>query len=384
MDTDQLIERFNELFAAHADFAKINRTHDVLRFLQQECRRIEQVPEMLPLLGPIGNESQATLKTGLFCGWFSLCIARHLRAPESTLRFAFLAGLVQDIGLLRNRSDTPAPLPQTGAGLRAYERHPLVSCRILEQVPGIPTEIIAAVREHHEMPDGSGFPIGLLGSEGSGVGRILSTSNAFWTYRMRRPGFTLGHIVPLCLFAHSQSFTPECRAGLELIRESNLTASRRFDDTEIPEVIARLLGRSELLKQWHVAAREVGESLQHNRSPETGRICRLIDRIDRGVESSGILNDAMMRWATHVIATSHATAFGEMEELEALHSELNAQLHLVNCMLESEVIEPETATEELTERIGKMKDLESALPASYGYTTEVEPQGGSQKEIVIG
>lgn len=384
MQTDQLILRFNELFAAHPDFAQLNRTHDVLRFLQQECRRIEQASELLPLLGPIENESQATLETALFCAWFSLCLARQLRVPESTLRFAFQAGLVQDIGLLRVRSGSANRLPQTAAGLRAFERHPLVSCRILEQVPGIPTEIIAAVREHHEMADGSGFPVGLLGSEGSNVGRILSTSNAFWSYRMRRTGFGLGHVIPICLFSHSQSFTPECRAALELIRGANLGASRRFEDAEIPEVVARLLGRVELLRQWHRLALGVALELEHAQEPMTGRICRLVDRIDKGVESSGILTEAMMRWAMHVVGTGHVSAYAEMEELEALHNELNAQLHLVKCLLEVAISEPDVQTGSLGQHVEKMEKLQSALPAAHGYTMPVRPQDKPQKDIVIG
>lgn len=384
MQTDQLISRFNELFAAHPDFAQINRAHDTLRFLQQECRRIEQASEILPLLDPIENESRATLDTGLFCAWFSLGLARQLRAPESTLRFAFQAGLLQDIGLLRTRTDTSNRLPQTAAGLRAFERHPLVSCRILEQVPGIPTEIIAAVREHHEMADGSGFPVGLLGSEGSAVGRILGTSNAFWSYRMRRSGFTLGHVIPICQFSHSQTFTPECRAALELIRGANLSATRRYQDAEIPEMVARLLGRVELLRNWHRLTRVVTLEFEHAQEAPISRVCRLIERIDKGVESSGILTDAMMRWAMHVVTTGHVAAYAEMEELEALHNELNAQLHLVSCLLEVAIHEPDVPTGNLGRHVERMQTLQRALPSAPGYTLQIAPGESQGQDIVIG
>lgn len=377
MQTDQLISCFNELFAAHPDFAQINRTHDTLRFLQQECRRIEQATEILPLLDPIRNESRATLDTGLFCAWFSLSLARQLRVPESTLRFAFQAGLVQDIGLLRSRAEAGNRLPQTAAGLRAFERHPLVSCRILEQVPGVPTEIIAAVREHHEMADGSGFPVGLHGSEGSSVGRILSTSNAFWGYRMRRKGFTLGHVKPICQFSHSQSFSPECRAALDLIRSANLGASRRFQDSEIPELIARMLGRVELLRKWHRLAQLAALEFEQVQDALSARICKLVDRIDKGVESSGILTEAMMRWAMHVVTTAHTASYAEMEELEALHNELNAQLHLVKCLLEIANGEPDVHTASLAGHIEKMSDVQQALPSAPGYTLQINPGAGT-------
>ena len=57
---------------------------------------------------------------------------------------------------------------------RQLYSHPLVSALLLERHHEYPKEVIRAVREHHEVLDGSGYPGGLAGAAISPWGRIVS------------------------------------------------------------------------------------------------------------------------------------------------------------------------------------------------------------------
>jgi HD-GYP domain-containing protein (c-di-GMP phosphodiesterase class II) len=59
------------------------------------------------------------------------------------------------------------------------ETHPVVGYDVLKGSAGISPEILDAVRHHHELLDGSGYPDGLCASSISDVVRILTISDIF-------------------------------------------------------------------------------------------------------------------------------------------------------------------------------------------------------------
>jgi HD-GYP domain-containing protein (c-di-GMP phosphodiesterase class II) len=96
-------------------------------------------------------------------------------------------GLLHDIGKLAisNRIlDKPARL--TGAEFARIKEHPLVSERIIAQVPGC--EHLAPVAgAHHERLDGSGYPRGLSAAELTTPMRVLAVADVYEALTSERP-----------------------------------------------------------------------------------------------------------------------------------------------------------------------------------------------------
>jgi putative nucleotidyltransferase with HDIG domain len=70
------------------------------------------------------------------------------------------------------------------------ETHPAAGYEALKGTPGISSEILDAVRHHHEYLDGSGYPDGLGGDDISDIVRILTISDIFAAlieYRRYKP-----------------------------------------------------------------------------------------------------------------------------------------------------------------------------------------------------
>jgi putative nucleotidyltransferase with HDIG domain len=59
------------------------------------------------------------------------------------------------------------------------ETHPAIGYDALQGTPGLPPEILDAVRHHHEYLDGSGYPDGLGAANISDLVRILTISDIF-------------------------------------------------------------------------------------------------------------------------------------------------------------------------------------------------------------
>lgn len=109
----------------------------------------------------------------------SLLIGKaHGLIPEA-LQDLGLVALLHDIGKLRL---PPAlALPQQGMSvpeLARYREHVGESV-LLAKGMGLPSGILLAIAQHHEMADGSGFPLRIRGEELCVAGRILSLVNHY-------------------------------------------------------------------------------------------------------------------------------------------------------------------------------------------------------------
>ncbi len=107
--------------------------------------------------------------SGMLASWMEL-------AP-AVIDEVVLAGLIHDIGKIRmNRSliiDND-PTPERQEMLR---RHVLLAYELLRDVPGLPPNVLAAVTQHHEYRDGSGYPLALSGDGINQFARIVTVAD---------------------------------------------------------------------------------------------------------------------------------------------------------------------------------------------------------------
>lgn len=110
-------------------------------------------------------------------------LARHCRALELDFE---AVGWMHDIGKLalpRTILDKPGPLTPRERAL--VELHPLVGECLLERLPGT-SELLPAVRSHHERWDGGGYPDRLAGFHIPLAARILALADSFDAMTSRR------------------------------------------------------------------------------------------------------------------------------------------------------------------------------------------------------
>jgi len=121
---------------------------------------------------------------------YSIMLARALgwKAAPTTFRVG-LAGLFHDIGLKeidRKIIDTPRA-SLTRAERILYETHALRSAEILNSSGTVPEEVVQAVSQHHEDPNGFGYPRGLKGAEITPLAKLLAVADAFCEFAVKNP-----------------------------------------------------------------------------------------------------------------------------------------------------------------------------------------------------
>jgi HD-GYP domain-containing protein (c-di-GMP phosphodiesterase class II) len=114
-------------------------------------------------------------------------IATLLGFESTELRGLSRAALLHDIGKLAISSrilDSPGRL--TEAEFAKIKEHPLVTGRILDQVPGF-SELSPVASAHHERLDGSGYPQGLTAPELTTPMRVLAVADVYEALTAARP-----------------------------------------------------------------------------------------------------------------------------------------------------------------------------------------------------
>ncbi len=148
---------------------------------RQRSQLLEEI-SLLPLPAPVAfqltllRETRPAawmhaLRAAVTAAW----LAVRLGGNRYDQRHMALAGVTHDLGLLH----LDPLLEQSGKLLsrdqqRQLDLHPVLSTAQLERHHEIPRAVLAAVLEHHELLDGSGYPRHLVGQAISTWGRALA------------------------------------------------------------------------------------------------------------------------------------------------------------------------------------------------------------------
>ena len=157
------------------------RTRSLLR------RSVEGFSMVDALVSAVDNKDRYTCRHSEEVLVHALALARHLGLDADAVQTVTVAALLHDVGkigipdaILRK------PGALTGEEFEAVKRHPSLGAAIVAAVPGL-SEILDAVRGHHERWDGGGYPAGLRGEETPLLARLLAVADAYSAMTSDRP-----------------------------------------------------------------------------------------------------------------------------------------------------------------------------------------------------
>jgi HD-GYP domain-containing protein (c-di-GMP phosphodiesterase class II) len=118
---------------------------------------------------------------------FSVAISQELGLPQETIRHIWVGSLLHDVGKI-GVPDAVLSKPErlTHEEFEQMKEHPVIGKRILAQIRALRSEL-AAIAEHHERLDGSGYPDRLSAAEISLTGRIVAVADVFDALTSDRP-----------------------------------------------------------------------------------------------------------------------------------------------------------------------------------------------------
>lgn len=193
----KLIPPIEQCLSVEGGVDRASLTADVTRLLTSDERfqsisedvsvdRLLQALQRMPL--PLALAFKLTLareqRPHLYAHSLDVALlALYLQSLEcegdADLTTAAAAGLYHDLGILHIPSEVLSLGKQlTEANRHFLYAHPILGKFIVQEYPELRPCIGTAILEHHERVDGSGYPVGLVGSAISRLGKILMVADS--------------------------------------------------------------------------------------------------------------------------------------------------------------------------------------------------------------
>ncbi|MCC6466659.1 MAG: HD domain-containing protein [Planctomycetes bacterium] len=157
---------------------------------------------------------------------FAVTLAEEMSLDAETLDNVRLGALLHDVGKIGVAEKIlTKPSRLTPDEVKVIRQHPVRGAEILSHIRNIPG-VIAAVKYHHEMYNGLGYPDGLSGTEIPQTARIVALADAFdamTSNRSYRRNFDVDEAISEFTRCSGDQFDPEvCAVMIKLLRDGRI------------------------------------------------------------------------------------------------------------------------------------------------------------------
>ena len=150
--------------------------------------RIDASPEIFLKVTRLKTKDEGTYVHSLAVSALMMRLARLLDYEDGAVRELGVAGLLHDVGKLMVPNDILNKADRLDAEERRLIRgHPEVGYRLLKEQGNVSELTLDICRYHHEMLDGSGYPLGLVAGKLSPEIRLATVCDVFEALTSARP-----------------------------------------------------------------------------------------------------------------------------------------------------------------------------------------------------
>ncbi|MAF78890.1 MAG: hypothetical protein CME60_12055 [Halobacteriovoraceae bacterium] len=172
----------NSIILENAFFRQFdNRTLlDIEYYSKMVLNILKRSDSLMKMLMNLNESSNNLYAHSLSTAVVSYLIAKRVGwNSEPTLCKVFLSGLLHDVGLKKLDSKIIEKNHKlfTDYERDEYRKHPILGMELLNELDGVPEEVILAAYQHQEFCDGSGYPLGLKKNKISPISKLVSVAD---------------------------------------------------------------------------------------------------------------------------------------------------------------------------------------------------------------
>lgn len=184
---DESCDHVRQLFA-EAELGNKIDMRQIQGLVQDMADSLDGHPDALTSLARIKKADQYLYAHSVSVAALMTSLARTMKLADEHVHMAGMAGLLHDIGKIRDPAEVPGkigrPIQQPQELLR---QHPAAGAAVLRADPSIPPEVVEVCLHHHERMDGTGFPDQLAGKQIGLLSRMAAICNFYDEMTSSRP-----------------------------------------------------------------------------------------------------------------------------------------------------------------------------------------------------
>jgi putative nucleotidyltransferase with HDIG domain len=166
-----------------------------LTSVQQSLSLLSDNSMLLEMLESLSSLSTPLYAHSMGVAMIASLISKALGWESSHLNFRVASGaLLHDLGK-RDFSEEllkKPPKMRTTEEEALWREHPRIGADLLSKVEDMPMEVVQIVLHHHEVADGTGYPLGLKSVKIHPVAKVVSMADEFVKWYKGEPGFGSG------------------------------------------------------------------------------------------------------------------------------------------------------------------------------------------------
>lgn len=129
-----------------------------------------------------------SMRHSLSTSIFSILLAKAENlTSEKTLLLTGLGGLLHDVGMSQVSFDAEDKTELTPQEWKEIKEHPALGKRMLDTIKSVPPEVRSIALQHHEQPNGRGYPNGMHEKDIYFLSKIVAIADSFSALVSKRP-----------------------------------------------------------------------------------------------------------------------------------------------------------------------------------------------------
>jgi HD domain len=319
LNTERLFQAFEKLITSDPSMSVLHQKYAFGKELKTYCAAFCNFPILRQKLTVLSLIMPNIFEQTLFCAWLGGLLCNTPGNSPGSAKDIFLAAMCHDIGMVHISADILNK--QSDLSLEEWKQiqsHPVIGYNIVKDTEGMDALIARAVLEHHENLDGTGYPRGImankLGNEGQLL-NLLDSINAIYTKYLKPFQRSLGALIPIIQINEKSRYGLTARKLIILLRELSIPAHKGIPDELAGSFISFAKTRMAYIIRCSEAAAELSTKTGFRHDDiRLASIQNAIIHMSMAIATSGIINEAYMRWLDQVASEKLAHAYGEVEE----------------------------------------------------------------------
>ncbi len=339
LSASDLHHRFEIMFRTYPDVKTLHHTLGLAPALQGLLQTTEQFPDSLWLrLSVLELSLPEIFQKAVLSAWLTLLISNQAELPDGVFESAFQAALLKDIGFLHL---DPAIVEHKGwlspNDWREIQTHVVLSEALLSNIDTLSPMVSAGVAEHHERPDGSGYPYALMGDDLHIVGQLVGLADGLQAVRsgpLAAAGYCLSDALYFLNMATLPPFEDLYFAAIAAIERAQPSPTVRQPAGGIGFYRDLLLARNEAISGSFCALDALFYALHEGEAAAPSPLSALVVRALSMVVDAGLMKPEAAAWMLEVVEPAKDQTVTRLNGVELIQNEVLWQFRITLRALE--------------------------------------------------